>query len=115
MRHPCVVTQDTNRYLRQVDEALEKEEWICDKADELIEEYTDLVRNTYTRREEADEFFSELMELADVEEVDRLIRAAYISHTESRNHWQKFVDSLIEKRAMLDAELAYDRLMEELE
>lgn len=115
MRHPCVVTQDTNKYLRQVDEALEKEEWICDKADELIEEYDELIRDFYKKDAKANEFFSELLQLADIDELDRMIRGAYVSRTEGRDYWGSFIKGLIEKRAMLDAELAYDRLMEELE
>lgn len=115
MRHPCIVEQDTNKHLRLADEACTKEEWINDKAEELVDEYTALIKNFYNKDAEADAFFSELMELADVTEVDRMIRTAYSSYEQGRNFWQKFVDGLIEKRAMLDAELALEELKKDLD
>lgn len=115
MRHPCIVEQDTYKHLCCVDAARADQEWLDAKTEELVDEYTALIKNFYNKDAEADAFFSELMELADVAEVDKMIRAAYSSYEQGRNFWQKFVDGLIEKRALLDAKIAFEELKKDLD
>lgn len=110
MKIPCIVTRDTNRYLNSIDRANADAEWLEEKEDELFADYVVLIKDFYSKREKADAFFNEVMELADYDQLNKLIRSAYSSRDECRNFWMDFVDDLLRKRAAADAIAELDKL-----